>query len=385
MAALTASKLNYTILIDDSQWNYGRLTDYFDPVPLSCQPPHDWKEMPRSAFSHSGPNESDHVYASRDDWGGYTSFILEHVDKRAIDTHSVWNFVNLRDQNVVLPATQNLHYSLQSLFDMKSAALRHIWRPKKMILDEILKMKKDINDKILQSLPTTGHAQPKAFPPNPLDLESPLPKKLITVHFRLGDKKSEVDNKPPAANDGMMSAYAKAKPYLDAVRSFVPDWKTSKNLPTLFVFSDDAKEAIRHFDEHQSFYYPHQRFPLLSPPETKTFIDHGWNQAQFNVAPLAVRQKLAYALIRDVTFAVDNSEAIVCSLSSNVCNLMFHLRGSQDAIGPNSSVRSVDMRWYPTAFSEAVRDLSLHPVKDRAQILALAPQLAANEKNYIEI
>ncbi|KAG0144240.1 hypothetical protein CROQUDRAFT_47559, partial [Cronartium quercuum f. sp. fusiforme G11] len=98
-----------------------------------------------------------------------------------------------------------------------------------------------------------------------------------------------------------------------------------------------------------------------------------------------VRQKSAYALIRDVTFAVDNSEAIVCSLSSNVCNLMFHLRGSQDVIGPNSSVRSVDMRWHPTAFSEAVRDLSLHPVKDRAQILALAPQLAANEKNYIDI
>ncbi|KAG0147934.1 hypothetical protein CROQUDRAFT_439752 [Cronartium quercuum f. sp. fusiforme G11] len=385
MAALTASKLNYTILIDDSEWNYGRLSDYFDIAPLSCQPPHDWKEMPRSLFSHSGLDESDHVYASRFEREGYTSFVLEQVDKRAIDTQSVWNFVNQRDQNAVLPATQNLHYSLQSFFDMKSAALRQIWRPNKMILNEILKMKKDMNDKMLQSLPTTGHAQSRVFPPNSVNLESPLPKKLISVHFRLGDKKDEVAWQHMAEAGGMTSAYAKAKPYLDIVRSFVPDWKTSKNLPALFVFSDDAEAAIREFDEHQSFYYPHQRFPLFSSPETKSITDNGWNQTHFNLSPLAVRQKVAYALIRDVTFAVDNSESIVCSSSSNICNLIFHLRGSQDAIGPNPSVRSVDVRWYPTAFYHEFNDLSLHPVKDRAQILALAPLLAANEKNYIEI
>ncbi|KAG0141675.1 hypothetical protein CROQUDRAFT_110344 [Cronartium quercuum f. sp. fusiforme G11] len=384
-AALTASRFNYTILIDDSNWNYGRLTDYFDIAPLSCQPPHDWKEMPRSAFSLSGLNQSDHVYASRYERDGYKSFILENVDKRAIDTHSVWNYLNHRDRKVVLPATQNLHYSLQSLFDMKSAALRDIWRPNKMILDEILKMKKDFNDKMLQSLPTTGHARPKVFSPNSLDLESPLPKKLISVHFRLGDKKYEVESSRPAASNGVMSAYANPKPYLDLVRSFVPDWKTSKNLPMLFVFSDDAKEAIRHFDEEQLLYYPNQRFPLLSPPESKMITDHGWNQAEFNTAPLAVRQKLGSALIRDVTFAVDHSEAIICSSSSNICNLMFHLRGSQEAIGPNPSVRSVDVRWYPTAFCLEMTNLSLDPVKDRDQILAMAPQLAANEKNYIEL
>ncbi|EGG00335.1 uncharacterized protein MELLADRAFT_93311 [Melampsora larici-populina 98AG31] len=64
-AAAVATWLNYTMLLDDSKWNYGKLSDYFDIPPLECRPPSNWREMPRTLFSNLGKNESDHVWATR--------------------------------------------------------------------------------------------------------------------------------------------------------------------------------------------------------------------------------------------------------------------------------------------------------------------------------
>jgi len=44
-----ADKLGYTFLADDSSWNYGRLSDYFEPSVLSCVPPTDWSDY-RKAY-----------------------------------------------------------------------------------------------------------------------------------------------------------------------------------------------------------------------------------------------------------------------------------------------------------------------------------------------
>lgn len=373
-AAIVAAALNYTMIIDDSKWQYGRLSDYFDVTPLDCQPPHN---VSRDLFENSG-KDSDHVWSNRDKRGAFTGWIHHHVDTRAIETHAVWNLQNYREQRTVLPAEQNVHFTMKAIFDAKTEAYRSIWRPNKMVLDEIRKLKKEINDKMLKN------QKPNAKSPSGFDLHSPMARKLISLHFRLGDKKAENSDWHPALAVGIQSAVGKAKPYLDVVRSFVPKWKTSNDLPTLFVMSDDPETASALFDDHQSFYQPTQRFPILFPPHNDPLASHGHEQGHFNKAPLEVRKKLTTALIRDITFAVENSEAIACSSSSNICNIIFHLRGSDEAIGPKGSVRSVDVRWYPNAMIHDLNNLSLNYKKDTAKILAMIPKLAKDPRNYVD-
>ncbi|KAH9825111.1 hypothetical protein DFH28DRAFT_1216022 [Melampsora americana] len=381
-AAAVASLLNYTMLLDDSKWNYGKLSDYFDITPLECRPPTNWREMPRTRFSNLGSKESDHVWATRDTPEGYNSYILQQVDPRAIDTHAVWNMINHREQRIILPAVQNLHHSLTPIFDAKSEGYRHIWRPNRLILDEVKKLKHEFNQKMLAL--QNKHSQSTSLAGS--DSNSTIVRKMISVQFRMGDKIKENVGWKPAEIFGMKSAQSNPQPFFEVVRSYVPDWKTSKDLPALFVLSDDPEAALKKFDEHQSFYLASQRFPLVIPPRAISNItDHGHQQSTFNSAPLNVRRKLAIALIRDLTFAVENSESIVCSSSSNLCNLMFHLRGSEDLIGPTGSCRSVDVPWYPTGMPHSFNKLSLNWIKDREKILAMIPRLATDPRNYIDI
>ncbi|EGG01289.1 uncharacterized protein MELLADRAFT_111107 [Melampsora larici-populina 98AG31] len=355
MAAVVASAFNYTIIIDDSAWVYGRLED-----------------TTRTLFENVGWDQPDHVYVDWDDMGrkGITQYLLGLVDRRTLNIHSVWNLINHREQRTVLPATQNLHYSMKSLFDARSEALRRIWRPNKRILDEIISMKKDLNDKMIESLNSESRKSISKSSILNFGLESPMSRRLISIHFRLGDKKVEHESWTPSAKIGLVSSFAKPKPFFDIVRSFVPNWKTSEDLPAVFVFSDDAKTAISTFEDYQSFYYPSQRFPLLSSPKGGELADGGHNQEMFDKAPLELRQNLTVALIRDMTFAVDNSEAVVCS---------------SDAIGPEASIRSVDLRWHPTALANEFTEMGLDMIKNRTEILKMAPILAAEENNYIDL
>ncbi|KAH9824159.1 hypothetical protein DFH28DRAFT_1091832 [Melampsora americana] len=360
MAAVAASAFNYTILIDDSAWVYGRLQD-----------------TPRTVFKNVGLNQADHVYATWEETAreGFTQYILSLVDRRAVDVNSVWNLMNHREERTVLPAAQNLHYSMISLFDAKSEALRRIWRPNKRVLDEIRSMKKDLNNQMMNLISTqTEQRNPKSSIVNFDELDSsPMVKKIISVHFRLGDKKAEEPLWSPSANVGMVSAFSNPKPFFDIIRSFVPDWKTSNHLPALFVFSDDAKTALSLFEDHQSFYYPSERFQLITSPSSTKLTEDGHDQKAFLKASLEVRQNLTIALIRDMTFAVDESEAIVCSSISN------------DVIGPKASVRSVDVRWHPTSMANEFTDMSLNMIQDRRKILEMIPILSVEEKNYIDL
>ncbi|EGG00334.1 uncharacterized protein MELLADRAFT_111899 [Melampsora larici-populina 98AG31] len=380
-AAAVATWLNYTMLVDDTRWNYGRLSDYFDIPPLKCRPPSNWREMPRTLFSNLGKKESDHVWLDREHPDGYTSHVLQQVDSRAIDTHAVWNMINHREQRTILPAEQNLHYSVKPIFDAKSDAFRHIWKPNQMILDEVMKLKVELNDKLLALQNKTSHRTSTAD----FDLDSPMARKVISIQFRLGDKIDENMGWKTAGLSGVKSAQSNPRPYLEIAKSYVPDWKTSKELPALFILSDDPEAALKKFEEHQSFYPASQRFPLIVSPKGISIAEHGHLQSSFNTAPLEVRKTLAVALIRDITFAVDNSESIVCSSSSNLCNTMFHLRGPQDLIGSAGSCRSVDIRWHPTGIAHSFNNLSLDAVKDREKILAMMPRLATDPKNYIEL
>ncbi|KAH9808699.1 hypothetical protein DFH28DRAFT_935212 [Melampsora americana] len=383
VAAVAASASGYTMILDDSKWIYGRLSDYFDIPPPPCRPPSE--DTPRTAFKNLGSNQPDHVYGNWEHRDEYAEYMLGLLNQRALDVHAVWNLMNHREERTVLPATQNLHYSLKPIFDAKSEAFRHIWRPNQLILDEIKVMKKNFNDQMIESISSKGQRMINNSVIKSLGSDSPMAKKMISVQFRLGDKKAEIERMNPAGTIGMATSSQNSKAFLEVIRSFVPDWKKSESLPSVFIFSDDVETVIREFEDDQSFYPLSQRFPLLSSPNSVRLTDHGFDQAKFDSSSPELRRKLTIALVRDITFAVDNSEGIVCSASSNICNMMFLLRGSEDAIGPQTSIRSVDVRWYPTTSIHEMNQRSLDMIKNRKEILEMIPRLAADEKNYIDL
>ncbi|KAG0141089.1 hypothetical protein CROQUDRAFT_68701, partial [Cronartium quercuum f. sp. fusiforme G11] len=382
VASWVAKELNYTMVIDDSNWNYGRFSDFFDMPPLPCQPPPENIERP--LFQNAKVDQGNHIYSTITERKPFEKYLYDKIDQQVIDVNSVWRLVNYREEASVLPAEQNLHYKFKPIFDAKSEAIRHIWRPNKYVLDEILKMKKELNIRMMESL-HPGPSGTKATLPSSFDLDSPMAGKLISVHFRLGDKGPEMENLRPAAHVGMKNAFAHPKPFFEVIRSFVPNWKNSPKLPTLFLFSDDGPDALEKFNQYQSLFIPSQRFPILQPPEEMPITDKGWDQNQFDAYSTEVKKKMVIRLIRDITFAADNSDSIVCTTCSNICSLLFHLRGSEEIIGRHGSIRSVDAPWYPTSASWDLFDLSLDPVKDHDKIFALVPELAKDEKNYIVI
>ena len=61
------SSAGYTLLADDSNWNYGALSHYFQPKQVHCRPPKDW--FLRSAAVAMGDRRwstSERVWFSRD-------------------------------------------------------------------------------------------------------------------------------------------------------------------------------------------------------------------------------------------------------------------------------------------------------------------------------
>lgn len=75
-AGVVAQKLGYTLLADDSEFNYGSLTDYFLPRPVFCRPPEDW--FSTEAATRLGARRwqgQDRVWVSREMEGAMDEWI----------------------------------------------------------------------------------------------------------------------------------------------------------------------------------------------------------------------------------------------------------------------------------------------------------------------
>ncbi|KAG0149158.1 hypothetical protein CROQUDRAFT_653977 [Cronartium quercuum f. sp. fusiforme G11] len=388
--AAVASAINYTLLIDDFRWNYGRLSDYFDLPPLNCQPPEDWMSMPRPAFSNAGVKEPPHIRANRHERDVCTKYLLDRVPKKTIDVQTVWNYGNYRDKKTVLPGPQNLHIGMKPVFDAKSEVIRRIWRPNQIVTRELDKMKEYLDKALPES--RVYQCSESVTLRDQLDGKSGETRSLrmITVHIRMGDKFEEAPQF--RTYNEMPMALGDPRVYFEVIRSMVPCWRTAKELPALFILSDNTEAIIKSFEEYQSMYWPHQRFKLLSPSDVEMITNQGFFQTNFNAAPHQIRRRLGLSVIRDISFAIERSDRIVCSMSSNLCNMLLLLRGSKDLIGSNPKVRSVDTRWYPTAFPYEISSKSLEPnlKSNWDQILKISIELLQlneeeEDENYIEI
>ncbi|ORY89385.1 hypothetical protein BCR35DRAFT_300547 [Leucosporidium creatinivorum] len=124
-ASVIASKLGYTLLADDVDWNFGSLQDYFLPRQIHCLPPSDWF-LPTSATPLGAKR-----WASSDRlWFGRS--LAAHADKwlrdEILDSEAMQELKG-RSFGPLLPEGETLPASLEEIFVDFSAGLRELWKP----------------------------------------------------------------------------------------------------------------------------------------------------------------------------------------------------------------------------------------------------------------
>lgn len=139
-----ADKLGYTFLADDRAWNYGRLSNYFKPLDISCVPPVDWDDHRKAYPIHQGQRwrfdkkgkartrlrYSRQLLSNLDDWTRDEYFpdddkaiqaeltSLKRSDERHRDDHDRW----------ILEPGQTLPRVFETVFRDHAQAVDDTWR-----------------------------------------------------------------------------------------------------------------------------------------------------------------------------------------------------------------------------------------------------------------
>ncbi|GAA5869756.1 hypothetical protein JCM3774_003840 [Rhodotorula dairenensis] len=124
-AGVIAQKLGYTLLADDSEWNYGALSDYFLPRLIHCRPPADWFSTDLATRIGTRRWQSkDRVWVSRDMEHEMDQWIRdEMLDPPTVDE------LRSRQHGRILPEGETLPIAFEDSFDDFVATLKEVWRP----------------------------------------------------------------------------------------------------------------------------------------------------------------------------------------------------------------------------------------------------------------
>lgn len=122
---VVANKLGYTLLADDSQWNYGSLSEYFLPRLVYCRPPTDWFDPSNAVKVGSKRWQSkDRVWVGREMEGEMDEWVREEMlDESAVSD------LKSRQLGTILPEGETLPSSLEEVFTDFSGVLKEVWRP----------------------------------------------------------------------------------------------------------------------------------------------------------------------------------------------------------------------------------------------------------------
>jgi len=124
-ALVVANKLGYTLLADDSQWNYGSLSEYFLPRLVYCRPPTDWFDPVNAVRVGSKRWQSkDRVWVGRE----MELEMDEWVREEMLDEATVSELKG-RQSGTILPEGETLPSSLEEVFTDFSGVLKEVWRP----------------------------------------------------------------------------------------------------------------------------------------------------------------------------------------------------------------------------------------------------------------
>ncbi|KAK4054546.1 hypothetical protein OIV83_001040 [Microbotryomycetes sp. JL201] len=148
-ASVIATKLGFTLLADDSDWNFGHLRAFFVPRTIYCRPPRDWFLTSTAVpLGSKRWTMADRVWYGRqlgqagDEW-----LRQEVLDNRDMDELRGKQFGH------VLPPGQTLQASLTEVFDDYVAAIKDVWRPNDELANLIQKQRMELGlgaDKLLR-------------------------------------------------------------------------------------------------------------------------------------------------------------------------------------------------------------------------------------------
>lgn len=119
-------KLGYTVLADDSRWNYGSLSEYFLPRLVYCRPPIDWYDESQAVKLGSKRWQSkDRVWVSRE----MEKEMDEWVREEMLDQTTIHELRERKIEGNVLPEGETLPSLLEEVYTDFSGVLKEVWRP----------------------------------------------------------------------------------------------------------------------------------------------------------------------------------------------------------------------------------------------------------------
>ncbi|KAM0791277.1 hypothetical protein ACM66B_005752 [Microbotryomycetes sp. NB124-2] len=161
-ASVIATKLGFTLLADDSEWNFGHLRSYFVPRSIHCRPPRDWF-LTSSAVPLGSKRwtMADRVWYGRQLGSQGDEWLRQEV----LDNESVNQELRGKQFGEVLPSGETLQASLTEVFEDFVAAVKDVWRPNDELANLIQKQRMELGlgaDKLLRHRkhsPTWGGAR----------------------------------------------------------------------------------------------------------------------------------------------------------------------------------------------------------------------------------
>ncbi|CAH7666431.1 expressed protein [Phakopsora pachyrhizi] len=381
--------LGYTILIDDSYWNQGKLSDYFDIKYPDCSKRLNASTIERKLHCDKGMANYDHVIARRQCVDLLDSEVYSKIDPEFSKLESVWKFINQRNDLTTLPTEQNLNFRVKSIFDAQASELLRVWKPNSQIKKLVSDFERAIdNSNFLNEKGGRGSTRRR---------------KTIGLHFRLGDKVEEVSLNQYIGGFGIPPGFGNPSRHIQKLLDLANDhrWlepertsffsRFSKKTINVVTISDNIDDALNRLEGHKKSFINHplpMNFMGLAKyrnSSTDSPIESGHKQSEFNNLPMSEKIKRNQAVLSEVEYLVRNTDGIICSMASNVCNALMLLSGSHKIIDDvkknkrKSFVRSVDHRWFATSYYRESKTLKT----DEAINLGL--KFSKDYRNHVDL
>lgn len=372
--ASIAFKLNYTLVIEDSDWNYGNLEDYFNKSTVSFS--HSTSCFKESELFRIDPKleksiwpaswiHQKHVYLPRKIDYIDQLFLALFVDQDKLSEMHQEERKDLH-RHEGLSAHETLPETFEQAFLAQVEVMNRIWIPRDELAQEIKE-----GEEALEELRVNQSTV------------------IIGLHLRLGDKVHELsnyqvgmtielradqgqlrsrDNEPPSTNNLADACFDAAESLLSQIHQLTNS--TLQSLPILMIMSDDpngiellqsverskqwkimtvsslvdrSSDLSNFQDIHQSS-FSHTK---LRRHSSKSFHRVGFHENVFNQLPLSERIAQTRKFIIELTLLGRLSDGIIFTGSSNVSKL-FGLLGNKKRL-LERTMRSLDVRWHPTA------------------------------------
>ncbi|GAA6038154.1 hypothetical protein JCM8097_005765 [Rhodosporidiobolus ruineniae] len=412
-ALVISQKLGYTLLADDSNWNYGALTDYFLPRLVYCRPPKDWFDPSRAVkVGTKRWQGKDRVWTGREREGEMDEWIRDEM----LDPHAMEDLRNRPSVGHILPEGESLPPAFEEVFADFSSALKEVWRPNDQLSILVRKQRMELGLgggglRHRKHSPTWGGqrrggargrtaAEEEAEDEEEWEFEVKERSDrgpVIGVH--LAGERPRIDLTPYGLEGrivagNLSSVYEGAA---DAVRrlshSSIANPSYSRTRPTLFPST--ATPTLVALTSNSTLFSRFSALPdgvaynllCTSPPPSNEllrwndvlrieltadipppvgeagkildeFDQRTWNEE----LPRALKVLLARHFVRDLTTLALYADAFVVSGTSPTGRLALLLSGEEGAIGPRDfnggsfggRVRSTDGWWLPTSRVEGL-------------------------------